>query len=244
MSAHFVYMYRHKNGIPFYVGYGMDPKRAASHAEGSHNKALEMLLKNDKYLLEIAGPFGDEATGRAVETALISSYRLTLVNIHRGELRHRFRPYGVPYKFADRLSEPSLDIKAIKKKSGGPVLAVYVNSKDFTDGRKGFDPSAPPTDDQIVARMEGKWRLTASIKRWKVDPTLMPKLLIGFSGGQTRRFVIGAVPIQPLPAEEWKWTKNRRVVPIERSTAKTLDAFSLRGRLADITFRRDGLRKD
>jgi hypothetical protein len=250
MSGHFVYMYRHKNGIPFYVGYGIDPKRAASHAEGSHNKELKRLVDENKYILEIAGPFDSEATGRAVETALISAFRLTpsiggkLVNKDPGGSAHRFRPYGLPYEFVDRLSEPPLNAKEIEMLAGGPILAVYVSAEDFRDGRMGFDPSAPPTNEQIIERISRYWPLKASIARWGKNPALMPKFLIGFSGGPNSRIVIGAVPIQSVSGDKWELGKKRGIiVPVVHENAPGLDSFKLRGRRAIIAFRRDGLQK-
>ena len=137
MSGHFVYVYRHKNGIPFYVGYGIDPMRAASHAEGSHNEKLKRLIDKNDYSLEIAGPFDNEATGRAVETGLISAFRATpsigdkLVNRDPGGSGHRFRPYGVPNKFAARLSEPPLDLRETERRAGGPIFAVLESAPEL-----------------------------------------------------------------------------------------------------------------
>ena len=249
MSGHFVYIYRHRAGNPFYVGYGMDPKRAASHVEGTHNTDLGKLIEKDQYSLEIAGPFDNAETGRAVETALISAFRLDgLVNKDPGTSDHRFRPYGLPTEFASRFAGERLgkrDLKQIEAKAGGPILVVYVNEKEIRE-RKGFDPSAPPTDETILNRVSRYWPLKARIKNWKDKPELIPRLLVGMSGSKNSRIVIGAVYIQSSTDGQWKdGPKGGIIVPVDLASPPALDAFDLRGRRVspEIVFRQDGLQK-
>ena len=73
MSAHFVYLYRTRSGVPQYVGYGHSVQRALSHANHSHNSDLRTWLENDNFELTIAGPYRDEQEGKSVEAALISA---------------------------------------------------------------------------------------------------------------------------------------------------------------------------
>lgn len=132
----------------------------------------------------------------------------------------------------------------IETRAGAPFLAVYVNAKDFRDGRTGFDPSAPPTDERIIERISKFWPLGASINRWEKNPALKPKLLIGFSGGPNSRIVIGAICILSSPSAQWLLGDSGGfIVPVDSRSAPGLDAFKLRGRRAKIAFRQDGLQK-
>src|SRR4051794_6528136 len=94
-AGHYVYLYRDDRGKVRYVGYGRKPGRASVHQSRSHNDALNAFLSKGKYALEIAGPFGSEETGRAVESALISALAPDL-NRAPGQTRWTFRPLGVP----------------------------------------------------------------------------------------------------------------------------------------------------
>lgn len=105
--SHFVYLYRDHTGKPCYVGYGENSRRALSHMAETHNLELESLLKGNKFKLEIAGPFDNEQTARAVETALISALNPN-ANIALGEITHRFCPLGVALQWSQRWEMPPL----------------------------------------------------------------------------------------------------------------------------------------
>lgn len=239
---HYVYLYRDENGRPRYVGYGKNVGRPESHLSGSHNPKLRAFLEAGKYTLEIAGPFGSEETGRAVETAVISSLKPEY-NIDPGPAQWRFRPLGVPLVFSDRLDMPPLaraDFQAMKNGDQCyPVLFVYIGSKNFEDGRLGHDPANPPSDPQILARIEKSWQLGRHIEKWIEKPAESPRLLVAVSGRPSARIVIAAVEIDPL-----RWKEMPRepggLYQIPTQGPQNLDACGLRGRRvsesAGITF--------
>jgi hypothetical protein len=108
-----------------------------------------------------AGPFGSEETARAVETALISAIE-PFCNQNAGETRWRFRHHGIPEHFSHRLLEPMLtrsDFVRAQSVPHSPVLFVRVGEQTFDDGRVGYDPANPPSDKQILDRINRWWQL-------------------------------------------------------------------------------------
>ncbi len=232
VADHYVYLYRDEKGrTPRYVGYGKKPQRATSHLVGSHSKALQAFLQRRKYTLEIAGPFGSEELGRAVETAMISSLQPDL-NVNRGSNKYRFRPLGVPELFAARLGEPTLsrvDLLKVAKNGGpSPLLFVLINNQDFDDGRKGYDPVNPPSDEEILGRMDKYWYLKRFVPGWIERPETCPRILIGVSGPIERRFILGSAWIDQSKFELTSPYGTQYEVPTNGPA--NLDARGLRGR--------------
>jgi hypothetical protein len=64
-------------------------------------KPLRSFATKGKVSVEICGPFRSADDALSVETALISAHRPDL-NVNPGRTVWRFRPLGVPKKFADR----------------------------------------------------------------------------------------------------------------------------------------------
>jgi hypothetical protein len=164
-----------------YVGYGKSHDRVSSHLSGSHNQMLNDFLSDQKYSLEIAGPFDNEMTGRAVETALISALKPDC-NISQGHGNWRFRPLGIPERFAERLTLPPLfreDLINSGGESAYPLLFVRINNTDFDDGRVGYNASNPPEDREILERLDGWWQLNSYVKEWGNDSSKSPQTLLG-----------------------------------------------------------------
>lgn len=230
LSEHYVYLYRDDKGKPRYVGYGKNPSRAIAHLSGSHNEALSDFLAKRKHGLEIAGPFGTEAAGRAVETALISALKPDC-NLAPGQSQWRFRPFGIPVEFADRMSLPPLTRANFLQPRAGSrspsVLFVYIARKDFK-GRPGYDPAKPPTAKQILKRMIKCWQIGKYVSQWRENVLQSPTLLVGLSGSPKARIVIGAARVDQT---RWKHAKPEGglyEVPIIPSS--NLDASKLRCR--------------
>lgn len=229
IGFHFVYLYRDEKGKPFYVGYGGKADRAAAHWAGSHNAATDQAISSRTFTLEVAGPFDSEATGRAVETAMISALHPEC-NLTQGESRWRFRPFGVPLAFADRVTEEPLELLEFVKRQAKPkrpVLFVRINSTDFAEQR-GYRVDAPPNDEQLLQRVDRWWQLRNRIAKWSNSPKNAPKLLIGVYGGPGSQLVIASVLIDH---ERWNLAKGAGhglvVVPVRPT--KDLDAYGLRG---------------
>jgi len=230
-GEHYVYLYIDACARVRYVGYGGKPKRASSYqAGGSHNDKLNSFLSKGPYRIEIAGPYGSESCGRAVETALISALKPKF-NIDPGQSRLRFRPLGVPIEFAERLTDPELHLSDFLAAQGSvptPVLFVIITDIDF-EGRVGYNPARPPTDEQIRQRVDRWWQLKRFMPKWKSKPEVSPGLLIGVFGSPGRQIVIAALRIDRSNwdnAEIFRGGKIRipLVDPLD------LDAFALRGR--------------
>jgi hypothetical protein len=184
---HFVYIYRDERSKARYVGYGRSTARAVSHTAGSHNAGLNTFLAKQQFLVQIAGPYESEAAGRAVETALISALEPDL-NIDPGQSRWRFRPLGIPVKYADRGTQGDLllqDFIALQGARPVPALFVIVTDK-YLDGRIGYNIAAPPTDAQIRQRVEKWWKLGKYLGTWAASPDDSPGLLLGIHGAQER----------------------------------------------------------
>ena len=229
--AHYVYIYRDCKGAVQYVGYGRDEKRASSHVVSSHNGNLNVFLGKGQYTIDIAGPFGSEEMGRAVETGLISAM-CPKCNKCDGSSKWRFRPLGIPDKFAGRIEEPALKRKDFFSRKLGlpkaPILFVKINDKDFDDGRVGYTPAHPPTDAQIIKRMEQWWMLGRFIEQWTQDARTSPSMLVGISGSPGNQTIIGAAAI-----DVGKWSKAERegsLFGVRVRNRRDLDFCGLRGR--------------
>lgn len=238
--SHYVYIYRDADRRPMYVGYGARAARAVSHQSDSHNRGLNAFLKQGRHTLSICGPFRNEATGRAVESALISALDPAL-NIHPGEGRWQFRPLGVPEHLADRLALPPLKRQDFLRKcrlaSRTPFVFVTVNSDDAQDGRKGYDLTKPPKDSEILERMDRWWTIGRFIPRWSRGPAHSPAVLVGVHGRPGAQVIIGAVRIDGK-----RWAKPERdggYYAFPTDGPANLDAFELRGRRID---RKAGIR--
>jgi hypothetical protein len=231
VAQFFVYLYRDEQGRARYVGYGREAARASSHLLESHNARLNQFLEARKYKLEIAGPFESERMGRAVETALISALKPDL-NIDPGQSRWRFRPFGIPLHYAERLAERELDRRDFLACQGAnphDVLFVIISNQDFDDSREGYNPERPLSDTKVKARMERWWQLGRHVLQWAQAPEQSPGLLVGISGSPGQQLVIGSVLIDRAA---WHHVSREKggLISIPLGEPFDLDAFSLRGR--------------
>jgi hypothetical protein len=233
---YYVYLYRDKCGKPQYVGYGKRAGRATIHWTKSHNPTLSSFLKKKKFTLEIAGPFKSEPVGRTVETSLISALDPKF-NYVKGPHSARFRPIGVPDKYAKRPSKTPLLRKDFINCQGSPatsVLFVSVSGEKFGDGRVGYDLAKPPTDEQVLDRVREWWQLSRLITKWVKTPGKSPGLLVGIHGPPGSQLVIASTKID---RRAWKKSKRRKGglhrVPLFETPQPNLDAFNLRGRRLD-----------
>ena len=226
----FVYLFRDGRGKARYVGFGNQVARATSHCSESHNPLFMDFLNAGNYSLEIAGPFDSETIGRAVETALISALKPDF-NLHLGETRWRFRPLGVPMAYAERLTLPPIGREEIchgPDGQGQSVILVKISDKNFGDGRVGYNPAAPPSDAEIVERMERWWQLGRFLPEWLAEKEKSPRLLLGVHGKPGAQIIISALEIN---REAWHNTEREDsfvAVPLLDKTC--LDAQGLRGR--------------
>jgi hypothetical protein len=231
----YVYLYRDKQGRPKYVGYGERIERASVHLIKSHNPKLAKFIEEESnFTIEVAGPFENEALGRTVETALISALNPSF-NENKGPSGFRFRPLGVPAEYAGRLSEHPLKKEDFISKQGASpkaVIFVKVGNKDFGDGRTGYDPANPPSDDQILERTDRWWQLSGYLREWQANPNESPSLLIGVNGTPGAQIVIASVLID---TNGWPNVQNIGQGKMNIPTLQTphLDAFNLRGRRID-----------
>ena len=233
---HYVYLYRDLQRKPRYIGYGKTSGRAVKHLSLSHNDNLNAFLESQNFTLEIAGPFEDEQTARSVETALISALQPDC-NIDPGQARWRFRPLGVPENFAERLSLPKLektDFSKIQRKEKASLIFVKISDKNFEDGdsvRVGYNPANPPSDNQILARMDKWWQLGKHTAQWSDDSSKSPFVLIGINGRPGGQFIVGSVFVD---REKWQKAKPENgLYSIPTIKTLNLDALDLRGRRID-----------
>ena len=247
-NQHFVYVYRDFNKQPFYVGYGASAARAASHVRGTHNEQLKSRIKKGKYSIDIVGPFASKDLGMMVETILISAIPKLLVNEHMGATSWRLRPLGVPESFANRLDKDAISVNQIGqilmgRRRAGSAIFVLVTAKDLKHG-PGYRLDSPPSDEEILARIEKWWRLKTDALQWKDNSKNSPTILIAVTGSPTHRIIVGSVAIDQNGwsaslADSKKLGKARVAVPTKPT--KSLDAFDLRGRIVkDIKFLRHG----
>jgi hypothetical protein len=233
-NRHYVYIYRDLTRKVQYVGYGGRVFRATSHQSGSHSSKLFTFLNRKKHVLEICGPLGSEEAARAIETALISALEPPL-NVSKGPGKWRFRRLGVPERFAERLAEPQLTrqglLARVRVASRVPCLFVPITGEDFGDGRKGYDVAHPPTDRQILDRMDRWWQVGRFVERWKSSAARCPAVLVGIHGRPGSQVVIGAVRIDH---SGWETARpDGGLYPIPNRGPLDLDAFNLRGRRID-----------
>ncbi|MGH7411710.1 MAG: hypothetical protein ACREJ6_11720 [Candidatus Methylomirabilis sp.] len=230
-AEHFVYIYRDERGRPRYVGYGRFTTRATSHLTGSHNPELNTFLADQRFRVEIAGPYESEQAGRAVEIALISILQPDL-NVDLGPSAWRFRPLGVPAAYVDRWTQRELLLQDFIDAQGArpvPVLFVIVTDEDFADGRIGYNAATPPTDSQIRERVEKWWQLRKYLGKWMAAPDDSPGLLVGVHGRPGAQFVIASMLID---RDKWAAAEGKRQgkIRIPLSDPSNLDAHRLRGR--------------
>lgn len=240
-NQHYVYLYRNKSGKPLYVGYGARAVRSAAHlTEHAHNQQLTLALAAGSYTLEIAGPFGDEQRARAVETALISSYRLeqTLCNVNKGHDAWRFRSLGVPNAFVRRVDKSPLtrdEWGRLAQRAGGLVI-VNINDCDLGDGRPGDLLANVPTDSVLAQRIDRYWQLRGhALRQWVDQPENSPGLLIGVSGRGALRMVIASLRINRRgwgAAVAAAKPPGLLIVPHDAALGM-LDCYQLRGRRID-----------
>jgi hypothetical protein len=235
---HYVYLYRDKQRRPRYVGYGKLVTRASTHLIRSHNPELADFVSKNYFTIEIAGPFETEVMGRAIETMFISALQPDF-NHARGSREFRFRPLGVPLKFAERPTMPPLqrrDFFTAQPAHPTPILFVKVGGKDFGDGRAPYDPANPPPDDKILERVDRWWQIAGYLPAWAKMPGKSPGLLVGVTGSAGAQFVIASILIDRSSwnqAEEYEEGYGLVRVPIRKTP--NLDAYGLRGRRIDVT---------
>jgi hypothetical protein len=231
---HYVYLYRDEGGQPRYVGYGELVTRASVHLIKSHNPNLAAFVLEKKFTIEVAGPFESEAVGRTVETTLISALKPDL-NVVQGSSDSRFRPLGVPKEYASRLQERPLlleDFISVQGTLSKPALFVTVGDKDFGDGRTGYNPANPPSDEQVLKRVDRWWQLSRHSPEWVVSANESPSLLIGVNGKPGTQIVIASILID---RNGWNNVESIGEGKISVPTLPTpnLDAFKFRGRRID-----------
>ncbi len=236
--GHFVYLYRDQKGNPRYVGYGENSDRALSHMTQTHNVALEQLLQNSPFTLEIAGPFDSPETARSVETALISALEPS-ANSAQGQTQHRFRPIGVPLRFAAQFSLPPLsrdELMAPLQRLDSPCFfAVLIQQADFDEGkdgiRRGYDPANPSSDEEILARAERWWPLRRRLEKWKANASQSPAILLAVHGKPGAQFIIASVL---LDRHNWDLAapdpENPSRFQVPTLLTPQLNAENLRGR--------------
>ena len=255
--SHFVYLYRDRNGKPHYVGYGEDSRRALSHMAKTHNLKLEALLHDQNFKLEIAGPFDSKETALAVEAALISALA-PKANIARGNANHRFRPIGVPSRFAKRFVMPPLSreelLSRLQPLKSPCFLCVLIQNLDFeeedADGnlliRRGFDPANPLSDEELLNRIEKWWHLRWKLEAWKSNRAQSPAILLAVHGKPGAQFIIASVLTD---RENWRLAAAHPKYPssfkVPTLPTRNLDAGELRGRRiaweAGLKFNQGGL---
>lgn len=235
-EEHFVYIYydEGKSNRARYVGYGRLADRASVHLVATHNPALEQFLADRRYRIVIAGPYGSETVGRAVETALISALEPDL-NACSGPAAWRFRPLGVPLQYADRQTLPELGLEDFLTSQGAtpsPVLFVIVTGRFLDDdGRIGYDPANPPNNDDVRIRVDRWWQIGNLVPAWVQTPSASPGLLVGVYGSPGRQTVIASLKVDQFGwASANRRSDNQGRVQVPLAAPADLDAFALRGR--------------
>ncbi len=232
---YYVYVYRDSNRNPKYVGQGQYVGRSLQQFRKSHNLELERWLKKHgaDASVEIIGPLGSKLLADRMETALISLLAGSpkqLFNRSGGPSEYRFRPFGVPKKFAARteIQLKRLDFVNLWEEYG-PILFVKISEKNFPGRGRGYDLVSIPTDDQIRDRIEKYWQLSVRGKGWIEAPERAPGILVSVFGGPGEQLIIGACRIEKKGwADALAGGKGGIVVPIKENAS--LDAGQLRGK--------------
>ncbi len=236
---HFVYVYRDAQENPVYFGQGKGISRSVSHAGGSHNGRFDEWLKAHvgQFRVEVIGPLGSRELADALETALISAcmpakaLQRAFFNISKGQSQYRFRPFGVPAEYAERTLNPlgTADLRALCVQVGGTLMFVRINQTNFeTDGRLGYDPASPPSDEETLNRVDRWWQVASRVPQWAASPASSPALLIGVTGLPGAQYVIASIEVDRdgwSAAERWRDGLLR--IPVQ---GLDLDAVGLRGR--------------
>jgi hypothetical protein len=232
---HCVYLYRDPNSQKIvYVGRGASPGRAVQHTGGSHNAGLRAIIDEGNYSVELAGPYSSMESAAAVEAALISALRLptsqaALTNAAQGE-GPRFRPFGVPADYVDRLLLPPLTVREVGEITGGALIVRNSFGGELAPGRPRLDP-LHPQDDVIAENLSRYWLLARLVPKWLSDVSTCPKVILGAAGPIRHRFVPGASFIDTARIG----TGDPKEVPLVQPLH--LDACGLRGRmLAGVKF--------
>lgn len=230
-----VYLYRAPDSQRIvYVGRGASPERAMQHTAGSHNAGLNRVIATGEYTVELAGPYATAAAAAAVEAALISALRLptgqaSLANLAAGD-GPRFRPFGVPSRYAGRLLLPALAVAEVGVLTGGALIVRNSFGGELEPGRPRLDP-LDPQDDVIAENLRRYWLLDRLLPRWQADPATKPKVILSAAGPPKHRFVPGASSIDTPRFGSGPAREVPLMEPLD------LDAHELRGRmLTDVRF--------
>lgn len=233
MERHVVYLFRNARQGVTYVGRGQSTARPEQGVTASHNPELRKLVEGGQFTLEVAGPYGDMKTAAAVEAALISALSIPaaprLVNVAPGD-GPKFAPLGVPIELADRLTLDSLSLPELGMMTGGILLVRLASGGAFKNDelRRKFDPSDP--DDRVVAENVVRWWwLRPLIEQWKAAGE-WPKVVAGLAGPPKRRYVAGALKVDPdgiWSAPDEVWFEAPTILDAG------VDAHELRGRLVN-----------
>ena len=236
--SHFVYIYRDASGKVCFIGYGQSSEAAFARMAQTHNKRLRELVNSKSLTLEIAGPFDSQTTALAVEAALLSAI-VPSAESARGQTIHRFRPLGISPQYAQRFALAPLtrdDLIEILDEANSPsFLCVHVENIDFEDEngvlRRGYEPSNPPTDEEISERVKRWWLLETKLEDWKRNPMQSPAILLGIHGDSDNQFVLAALATDRDnwdAATRFAEDETRYEVPIQEKLG--LDVAALRGR--------------
>ncbi len=224
-----VYIYRRLNGAIAYVGRGATAERAQSHADGSHNSELEVLISSGEYELEVAGPYHDYEVAKEVEAALISA--LTRPEKHGLMNRvpgtgHQFAPLGVPTELAERTQQNALTVRELGRCTGGALIVRNSFGGELQPGRPRIDPLRIEPE-VLVDNIRRYWLIEKLRPGWIADPASAPKVVVAAAGPLKRRYVPAAVL---LDSSRWGDVPTHEL-PLQDPESPDLDACSLRGRL-------------
>ena len=226
-----MYLYRTLKGSEIvYVGYGRKSQRATVHPGASHNQALKSWLKQGRFQIEVAGPFGSEREAKEIEAALISAIDPRFNKISGDG--PKFMPVGVPPELWSRPTKDPLTLREIGVKASGALLVYLSPGDELSDGRKKFDP-VHPSDLDAAANIEKAWEIGPLIRKWNQQPTLRPRTVIGVHGPVSHRFIVGSLAIDrkrlgdPL-LKEIERRAGRWEIPLRDRSQ--LDFRNLRGR--------------
>jgi hypothetical protein len=128
------------------------------------------------------------------------------------------------------------DFINVQGKSPMPVMFVYIGQHDFGGGRVGYDSANPPSDEQILERVEKWWQVQRFLPEWSTAPQRSPGVLVGVHGKPGAQMVIASVMIDQSgwnSAESFERGEGKIRVPI--LPTRNLDAFEFRGRRIDRT---------